>query len=341
MRPGEIVKTLRKRITTGEFPPGTALPLRRKLLEEYGSSVATFQKCINQLMREGFLESRGAKGTVVCCHPPHLFHYGLIFPSAPPIPAETDSFFPALRQTAEEFAQEHSGVKFRFYHAENPEKPEISELQELQDAAQKHLLAGIFFVNFAPSRPLQQKLRSLPCVVISRLSSDTCHPYPTLEFDLVKLFRCCREELQRKGCKRIAALVPDMVSNEKLIQIQQLIGKNHPERMIGMNHQQTRPLLNKNLLKLLFHAPDHPDGLAVLNENFLPLLEEVLPELGLKPGSDVKIASHCNVPSTIPKIQTIDYFAYSAREVLESGFRLLNSPGATVTMIQPRRLEEL
>ena len=74
MRPHEIVKMLRTRITSGEFPPGATLPLRHELLEEYGISVATFQKCVNQLTREGFLESRGIKGTVVPSYPPHLYH---------------------------------------------------------------------------------------------------------------------------------------------------------------------------------------------------------------------------------------------------------------------------
>ena len=83
MRQTEIVKTLRKRITGGEFPPGATLPLRSKLLEEYSISVATFQKCINQLTREGFLESRGIKGTVVPKYPPHLFDYALVFPESP------------------------------------------------------------------------------------------------------------------------------------------------------------------------------------------------------------------------------------------------------------------
>ena len=97
MRQPEILKTLRKRITDGEFPPGAALPLRHALLAEYGSSVATFQKCINQLIQEGFLESRGIKGTVVSEYPPHLCSYALVFPEEPGQIGVVDTFFSALR----------------------------------------------------------------------------------------------------------------------------------------------------------------------------------------------------------------------------------------------------
>ena len=113
MRQTEIVKTLRKRITGGEFPPGATLPLRSKLLEEYSISVATFQKCINQLTREGFLKSRGIKGTVVPKYPPHLFDYALVFPESPE--QTNDSFFPALRNAGEQFAAENPGLRLRHY----------------------------------------------------------------------------------------------------------------------------------------------------------------------------------------------------------------------------------
>ena len=76
MRQPELLKTLRNRITGGEFPPGSALPLRHVLLAEYGLSVATFQKSINRLIEEGFLESRGIKGTVVSEYPPFKIWIG-------------------------------------------------------------------------------------------------------------------------------------------------------------------------------------------------------------------------------------------------------------------------
>ncbi len=342
MRQTEIVKTLRKRITGGEFPPGATLPLRSKLLEEYSISVATFQKCINQLTREGFLESRGIKGTVVPKYPPHLFDYALVFPESPE--QTNDSFFPALRNAGEQFAAENPGLRLRHYFVGGMEPHTGKDMEQLIGNARNHLLAGIIFVNFIPSVEIQKELQPCPCAVISRRKADSSHNYPSLEFDVVSLLAQCLAALRKQGRKRIAALVYQNISVERLIRLQKQLDPGHPEWLLGIDHIHGRALLNRNLLKLLFKRPanERPDALAVLNENFMPLAVETLAELGLEPGRDVALASHCNFPMTGTQYPNADYFAYSARDVLETAFNLLkHAENGTVALIRPKSLAEL
>lgn len=342
MRQMEIVKTLRKRITGGEFPPGATLPLRSKLLEEYGISVATFQKCINQLTREGFLESRGIKGTVVPKYPPHLFDYALVFPETPD--QTTDSFFPALRNAGEQFAAENSGIRLRHYFVGVMDLHTGKEMELLIDHARNHLLAGIIFVNFAPPVEVQKELQPCPCAVISRRKADSYHNYPSLEFDSEALLAQCIRTFHKRGRRRIAVLAHQNISTERAIRMQKLIDPAHPEWLQGIDHIHGRALLNKNLLKLLFRLPrkERPDALAVLNENFMPLVVETLLELGLEPGRDVALAAHCNFPVTSPQYPDTDYFAYSARDVLNTAFDLLkHAESGTVALIRPKSLAEL
>ncbi|UKI31450.1 MAG: GntR family transcriptional regulator [Lentisphaeria bacterium] len=162
MRQPELLKTLRSRITGGEFPPGAALPLRHVLLAEYGLSVATFQKSINRLIEEGFLETRGIKGTVVSEYPPHLCHYALVFPENPKQIGTVDTFFTALRSVGRELETRTPGMRLLHYFVDNTNSGLHQELARLIEDAENRLLAGIIFVNFAPSPEIQTALAPLP-----------------------------------------------------------------------------------------------------------------------------------------------------------------------------------
>ncbi|WP_327286667.1 GntR family transcriptional regulator [Streptomyces sp. NBC_01205] len=68
----EIAHELRTLITSGEYPPGTALPLMRDLAERYGVSDITMRRAYGLLTGEGLIESRGRSGTYVREHPDRL-----------------------------------------------------------------------------------------------------------------------------------------------------------------------------------------------------------------------------------------------------------------------------
>lgn len=344
MRPNEIIRILRKRITGGEFPPGSALPLRQELLKEYGISVATFQKCINQLTREGFLESRGIKGTVVPEYPPHLYTYALVFPEDHEQNKVTDTFFPALRNAGEIFAAKNPGMRLRHYFAGGTGNHICQGIEQLASDAHNHLLAGIIFALFVPLPNIQKKFQPCPCVVISRRSSDSYHNYPSLEFDSESLLAQCIQSLQKQGRRRIAALVHHNVSPERVIRMQKQLDPLHPEWLLGIDHIHGRSQLNKNLLKLLFSLPlkERPNALAILNENFMPMVIETLFELGLEPGRDVLLAAHSNFPTTTKRYPMTEYFAYSAQDVLQRAIGLLKNPeSGGVSLIRPKPLAEV
>ena len=323
MRPNEIVRILRNRIIGGEFPPGSALPLRHKLLKEFDISVATFQKCINRLTEEGFLKSKGAKGTFVTEYPPHLYEYALVFPEEKEI--LLDTFYPALRKASKLFADTMEGVRFRNYYVGTNEHFITSDMDLLISHAQNHLFAGILFVFFAPRPEIQKALRPCPCVVISRLKADSKHDYPSLEFDSESLLSCCLESLKAKGCKRIATLVSANISTKRLLRMQQMLDPMPKEWMLGINHFSGRPLLNKNIIRLLLNKSkkERPDGLAVLNENFMPLVMEVIEELGLRVGKDIQFAAHSNYPVCMEQYPDVEYYAFSSLKVLKTAFALL------------------
>ncbi|MGW6928075.1 GntR family transcriptional regulator [Streptomyces sp. NPDC054950] len=65
----EIARDLRERITSGEFPPGSPLPLMRDIAAQYEVSDITVRKAWGMLKREGLIESRRRAGMFVREHP--------------------------------------------------------------------------------------------------------------------------------------------------------------------------------------------------------------------------------------------------------------------------------
>lgn len=57
-----------ERIEAGDWAPGTYLPAETKLAEDYGVSVGTLRKALQDLAAEGVLVRRQGRGTVVASH---------------------------------------------------------------------------------------------------------------------------------------------------------------------------------------------------------------------------------------------------------------------------------
>ncbi|WP_055526621.1 GntR family transcriptional regulator [Streptomyces graminilatus] len=65
----EIASDLRQRIVSGEYGPGSQLPMMRDIAASYGVSDITVRKAYALLTREGLVESRRRSGVFVKKHP--------------------------------------------------------------------------------------------------------------------------------------------------------------------------------------------------------------------------------------------------------------------------------
>src|SRR5437868_14002795 len=64
-RYGRIATQLRRKIVSGEWPPGTAIPAESGLAHEFGIALGTIRQAIGVLVQEGLLERVQGKGTFV------------------------------------------------------------------------------------------------------------------------------------------------------------------------------------------------------------------------------------------------------------------------------------
>nr|WP_253267995.1 GntR family transcriptional regulator [Streptomyces asoensis] len=65
-----IAADLRRRISSGEWAPGEAIPTLRVLTEAYGVSEITIRNALKLLVGEGLVETRARAGTIVRERPP-------------------------------------------------------------------------------------------------------------------------------------------------------------------------------------------------------------------------------------------------------------------------------
>jgi GntR family transcriptional regulator len=60
--------TLRQRIISGQWPPGSPLPSQRELADEFGVSIMTLRQALQLLTDDGLIETRHGSGTFATAH---------------------------------------------------------------------------------------------------------------------------------------------------------------------------------------------------------------------------------------------------------------------------------
>lgn len=65
----QVADDLRRRITSGEFPVGSAIPSTAKLTNDYGVSVTVVRGAVSELRSEGVLAGQPGKGVFVRATP--------------------------------------------------------------------------------------------------------------------------------------------------------------------------------------------------------------------------------------------------------------------------------
>lgn len=65
-----IYDDVRRRIITGEYPPGSKLPTIREVQQAYGCSEEPVRTALDWLSEEGWVETQQGKGSFVSQDPP-------------------------------------------------------------------------------------------------------------------------------------------------------------------------------------------------------------------------------------------------------------------------------
>ena len=328
MKFNEITDDLRKRIICGEFGPGTCIPRRQELVKEYRASLSALQKSINILIEENFIESKGSKGCMVTQTPPHLSCVGIVFPADSSSGISEDSLWKALFSEAKKMSCNLSGISFEFYFVGGYRTQKFQEWERFFEDVKTRRLAGAIFFSYPPEDHTEL-LDDFAHVQIDYKEEYSLHNPIRLATDHVALFNKSLDVLTAAGCHNIATLIQHTMNNSGVMRIMEAAHNSKVycpiEWIQPLHYKNTNPLLAGHIIELLFskNTSRVPDGLVVLNENFLPVVMDSLLRLNLIPGRDVQVVSHCNYPFTGKIYQDVNYVAFKAKDILEQCIALM------------------
>jgi DNA-binding LacI/PurR family transcriptional regulator len=298
-----IVDRIRQEIVARVFTPGGRVPTLTRLEDRFGVCRDTAQRALTTLAEEGLVHPRGRQGTFVADHPPHLCHYGLIYthPDRPTEPwtraqkviykeAKRLLGRPPHRLSVLQGLEEHGAVR---------------ERAPLIDDIIKHRVAGLIFTA-PPDGFVDTPLVAddgVPRVVYGRDPLPGMH---VIAFRTEQFVARAATYLAERGRRRVAVLSSAGLYSE-------------PEERAGLQAELDAhglathpywiqaaalhyPQWSRSLVHLLMTPGAHgrPDGLLILDDNFIPHAAQGLVDAGVRVPDDVEVVSLANFPCDEP-----------------------------------------
>ncbi len=337
MKRSLILSTLRREILEGTFEPGEQLPARTELIRRFKAGAVTVQQAVDRLIADGYLTSRDRSGTFVAECPPHLFQYGIGFPSSPASP-NWAHYWTAMANAARGFSDRFDR-RFRFYHNIAPDR-NGSAFPEMLDDVRNHRLAGLIFPSFP------HELSGTEIIDNDTLPRVAVHlgPAPgfgTIGMDNLSMYDRALNYLADRGHRDIAVLALAVLSDEQLDYVTSgITARGMRTRPYWVQRQPYAPATCVAQVCHLMMRPgqtDYPDALFILDDNLVPMATAGLLEAGVREESPLETVSHCNFPWSLPSHLPTKRIGFDIRKVVAAGIRIidrqrLGQPAESVTL---------
>ncbi len=315
----QIEQAIRLRMIDGPFGPGTQLPRRDDLQEEFKVSRDTIQRVFDHLSDDGFIVAKGRGGTFVAERPPHLHRFALVFNE--PVASWT-RFWLALRNEASALSQtgEREIVCFSDLapHADN------RAYRQLQHDARTLRLAGIILASPPQGLAGDAILAEprIPCVSI--MMGPPPPGLPLIYPDHGAFIDRALDWLLARGHRRVAVLTTPTYPNDHLRTALARRGMSTDPRWF----QGIAPHAcewSRNCVQLLMSgSPEQrPAALLITDDNLVEHAMSGVVAAGLRLPQDLDVVGHCNFPWPTPSVLPIRRLGFNAREVLDGCLSLI------------------
>jgi len=318
-----VLRQIRKLIITGRYAPGSRLPTRSELEEQYEVSRQTMQNVFDALLNEGFVEARGRHGTFVTEHPPHLSNYGLVFTRHPSDEGGWPNFWTAFYNEAQ--ALHRDGRRhFHAFYGGAFDATGSGSYQDLLDLVTAGRLAGLIF----PARPhhltgtpiLEQP--GMPRIVFT--GPDIVPGALQIGLEYPRCFEKGLDNLLANGRSRIAFVVgqnsPETLWPHLMEMCQERGLQTRFDWYLGGDP--LRPAWTARAAALLARLPadQRPDGLIIGDDNFVGDVVAGLTrgKQGLEIGRDIDVVGHANFPWVTPSPVPITRVGFDISQIVRT-----------------------
>lgn len=322
-----ILDALRTRIVAGEWSPGSRLPIRAELEQQFGVSGVTMQKALDQLNRDGFTYGKRRWGTFVAENPPHLSRYGIVFSGRPGTSPMWVRFWTALINEAANLQESRSRQMPVFYGVDGHSDSE--DYQRLLQELRHQRLAGLIFPSlpFLLSDTPVMLEPDLPRVAI--MGPDARFPQiAPLVLDWKSFIERALDYLASRGRRRIAVLTAPGQQRDFSEYLQQGLAARQLEtrpywlQEVSQNNVQSA----QACVNLLLHgrADERPDGLIIADDNLVEYGAAGAMDAGVQLGKDADVVAHCNFPWPTSQSPGIRRLGFDARRLLEQSIEIID-----------------
>jgi DNA-binding LacI/PurR family transcriptional regulator len=294
---GALTARIRKDIIGGRFQPGKRLPGRTRLAARFGVSSVTLQRAIDTLAEEGLLTGIPRQGTVVADHPPHLHHYGLLYPWKPTPKKPWPRNWRAMDAAARELLDQRPNRLVNFYDSDIQQS--LASHQALLDEVAAHRLAGLI----RPATPVAHLADlmasgggAFPIVVYG---STTLPGVATIRHKTDAAPRML-DYLAVRGRRRVGQLAPGAWFEDSSYEARFL--HPLPERGMRCDPRWIQVILPhvpqgaRHVAELLAGAPDGPDAIIVHDDNIVQEAIDGIRAAGKRIPEDIELVVWGNFP---------------------------------------------
>ena len=343
-----VVAELRTRIVGGVFPPGTKLPTRTELEQEFGVSAATLQGAMDHLSRDGFIESKGRNGTFVAETAPWLSTFAVLMPDRlETIRGQVCSFWTAILNElyAVEKAQR---VKLPVSYGFGPlhlRPDEFADFTKIIADLRAHRLGGLIFVTnpeYFDGTPLATE--PVPRVAVK---NKALPGVPAVYPDLRAMIERSLDYLKARGRRAIAVAG---------ITFAHLGGCQWIESQIAARGMISRQFWNLQLdpnqaenvrvcANLLMHCSERPDGILIADDNLVPNFTAGLLASGVRTSDHLEIVAHANFPWPTQSMVPVRRIGFDVHRLLEVCIEIIaaqrdGKPVPELTLLPPVMQDE-
>lgn len=287
------------------------MPTRAAIETHFSAGPATVQRALDSLARDGFIESRGCKGTFVKREPPHLTRYGLVFPEVEP---KRNRFWYSLHNEALKVMDALEGRSLAVYlgvdlHRDTP------DYQRLMHDLERHRLAGLIFAT-VPFALRNTPMLDQPGIARVAYASSTSMGFPNVTAVPEAFERKASEYLAQRGRRRVAIISAPLrsVSDHWAHNLQKVGLETRPFWLQRVNLHS--PFCAGDVVRLLMECRELPDALIITDDNLVEDATLALKESGVKVPEDLEVVVHCNFPYPPANHVPVKRLGFDSRQVL-------------------------
>ena len=314
--------SLRHRILSGEWPPGTRIPNRVDLRDEYQTSLATIQKSLDLLKRDGFVRPRGRAGTYVRKRLPHCYRIALASGQARQAGREISRMYRAVDVEAERINAEGRWHLVRYHGLADPHGAGARRLAEdlTHDCLAGVFLVGLDLVSLKEAGVLDHL--NVPAMALATSAGQLGIPQIKLPDYLDKAVKYLISQ-KRKRVGFVNSVLryhsPDLCA--AALEAGGL--ETDPYRFVSAYPSETNALRVAVYHMMRQPKARRPDALVVTDDHMVEPVTKAVQDAGVEAPRDVLILAHCNYPLPPPHAVPVTCIGFDLGEMLERVVRQL------------------